>query len=72
MGPLNGIKVVELAGLGPCPAAGMILADFGAEVILIERKTANPNAGIDLDSNKDASFFKRGKKSSAKIGRAHV
>ena len=49
MGPLNGIKVVELAGLGPCPAAGMILADFGAEVILIERKTANPNAGIDLD-----------------------
>ena len=65
MGPLNGIKVVELAGLGPCPAAGMILADFGAEVILIERKTANPNAGIDLDSNKDASCFKRGKKSIA-------
>ena len=40
MGPLQGIKVIELAGLGPAPCAGMMLADMGAEVILIERRNA--------------------------------
>lgn len=37
MGPLNGLKIIEMAGLGPAPFAGMILADMGAEVILVER-----------------------------------
>lgn len=36
-GPLAGLRVVEMAGLGPCPLAGQLLADLGAEVILIER-----------------------------------
>ncbi|TYL54923.1 CoA transferase [Nocardioides sp. BGMRC 2183] len=36
-GPLNGIKVVEIAGIGPSPHACMILADLGADVIRIER-----------------------------------
>ena len=36
-GPLSGIKVVELAGLGPAPYAGMLLADLGADVLLIDR-----------------------------------
>jgi len=31
MGPLEGIKVVEIAGLGPAPFAGMLLSDMGAE-----------------------------------------
>ncbi|NIR38653.1 MAG: CoA transferase, partial [Actinobacteria bacterium] len=35
-GPLNGITVVELAGLGPGPWAGTALADLGAEVIRVE------------------------------------
>ena len=35
MGPLAGIKMIELAGLGPAPFAGMLLADMGAEVILV-------------------------------------
>ena len=38
-GPLAGIKVIEMAGLGPCPFAAMMLADMGAEVIRIERKS---------------------------------
>jgi alpha-methylacyl-CoA racemase len=38
MGPLNGIKLVEIAGLGPAPMATMLLADLGADVIRIERK----------------------------------
>jgi len=37
MGPLNGIKIVEFAGIGPGPFCGMALADLGAEVITINR-----------------------------------
>lgn len=37
MGPLQGIKVVEFAGLGPGPFCGMMLADAGADVVRIER-----------------------------------
>jgi alpha-methylacyl-CoA racemase len=36
-GALEGIRIVELAGIGPAPFAGMMLADHGAEVIRIER-----------------------------------
>jgi alpha-methylacyl-CoA racemase len=36
-GPLSGLKIVEMAGLGPGPFAGMMLADHGAEVIRVER-----------------------------------
>lgn len=36
-GPLDGIRVVELAGLGPAPFCGMILADLGADVVRIDR-----------------------------------
>jgi alpha-methylacyl-CoA racemase len=39
-GPLAGVRVVEMVGLGPCPFAAMMLADMGAEVIRIDRKTA--------------------------------
>ncbi|KAF7724109.1 hypothetical protein EC973_001293 [Apophysomyces ossiformis] len=38
--PLSGLVVFELAGLAPVPYAGMILADFGADVIRIDRTTA--------------------------------
>jgi alpha-methylacyl-CoA racemase len=37
MGPLEGIKVVEFAGIGPGPFAAMVLADLGAEVLRIDR-----------------------------------
>ena len=40
-GPLAGVSVVELAGLGPGPFAGMMLADMGAEVTLIDRPGGN-------------------------------
>lgn len=36
-GPLRGIRVVEIAGIGPGPVCGMLLADMGAEVLLVER-----------------------------------
>lgn len=37
MGPLSGIRIVELAGIGPGPMCAMLLADLGAEVIRIDR-----------------------------------
>src|SRR4030095_9318207 len=36
-GPLEGLTIVEMAGLGPGPFAAMMLADHGAEVIRVER-----------------------------------
>jgi alpha-methylacyl-CoA racemase len=47
MGPLRGIKIIELAGLGPAPFAGMMLADMGAEVVRVERPSRNSNAPLD-------------------------
>ncbi|MDS4060126.1 MAG: CaiB/BaiF CoA-transferase family protein, partial [Candidatus Contendobacter sp.] len=41
MGPLQGIKIVEFAGLGPVPFAGMMLSDLGAEVVRIDRAAAS-------------------------------
>ncbi len=40
MGPLDGIKVVELGGLGPAPLCAMMLSDMGAEVLRIDRPAA--------------------------------
>jgi alpha-methylacyl-CoA racemase len=39
-GPLAGLRVIEIAGLGPAPFCGMMLGDMGAEVIRVERKVA--------------------------------
>ena len=36
-GPLHGLRVLELAGLGPGPHAAMVLADLGADVVRVER-----------------------------------
>lgn len=41
-GPLATLKIVEFAGIGPAPYAGMLLADLGAEVIRIDRHDAQP------------------------------
>lgn len=38
-GPLAGVRVLELAGLGPGPHAGMLLADLGADVVRVDRPT---------------------------------
>ncbi|MEJ6706057.1 MAG: CaiB/BaiF CoA-transferase family protein [Pseudomonadales bacterium] len=40
MGPLSGIKIIELAGIGPGPFCGMLLSDMGAEVIRVDRAGA--------------------------------
>ena len=42
MGPLHGIRVIEVAGIGPGPFCAMVLADLGADVIRIDR----PHSGL--------------------------
>jgi alpha-methylacyl-CoA racemase len=44
-GPLAGLRVIEFAGIGPGPFAGMLLADMGAELIVIERPAAQHTLG---------------------------
>ena len=39
-GPLGGLKVIEMAGLGPVPLAALMLSEMGAEVLRIERADA--------------------------------
>lgn len=55
-GPLASLKIVEMVGLGPCPLAGQLLADLGAEVVVIDR-----NSGQDISKEVN----RRGKKSIA-------
>ncbi len=40
-GPLAGVRIVELAGLGPAPFAGMVLADLGADIVRVDRPSAS-------------------------------
>jgi alpha-methylacyl-CoA racemase len=42
-GPLSGLRVIELAGIGPGPVAGRMLADYGAEVVRVERPGQSPD-----------------------------
>ena len=67
MGPLAGIKVVEIEGIGPGPFCGMMLADMGADVILVQRKTINPNAVANADGDALGKYaiHHRGKQSIA-------
>ena len=58
--PLTGYRIVEFAGIGPGPYAGMLLADLGAEIIEINRTTPSEN-GIPLPHRYD--LLRRGKKS---------
>jgi len=53
-GPLQGLKVIEMAGLGPCPLAGQLMADLGAEVTVIER-AAGTDRSTDINNRNKRS-----------------
>lgn len=71
--PLTGVRVIELAGIGPAPFAGMMLADLGAEVITVDRPGGNPwaasghgvmfrsrrSVAVDLKSSAGADVVRR-------------
>jgi alpha-methylacyl-CoA racemase len=60
MRPLVGIKVIEMAGLAPTPYCGMILADFGADVIIVDRVT---KGGAEIPYVVEKNPLDRGKRS---------
>ncbi|WP_334143864.1 CaiB/BaiF CoA transferase family protein [Rhabdothermincola sp.] len=62
MGPLAGVKVLELAGIGPGPFCAMMLADMGADVLRIDR--AQSVVGGD-PANPPADVLNRGRRSVA-------
>lgn len=47
MGPLHGVTIIELAGLGPAPFCGMMLADMGADVVRVERPDLTSTATVE-------------------------
>src|SRR5271165_7488546 len=59
-GPLAGVKVIELAGIGPCPFGAMVLADLGADVLRVERAAAVPT---QRPAGKSWDLLQRGKRS---------
>jgi alpha-methylacyl-CoA racemase len=61
-GPLHGIKVVELAGIGPGPMCAMLLSDLGAEVIRVDRLAP---ADLGIDSGRRFNVLNRGRRSIA-------
>jgi alpha-methylacyl-CoA racemase len=56
MGPLNGVRIVEFAGLGPAPFGAMMLADLGAEIIRIDRPGGYPAPDSNLDFEQFGKF----------------
>jgi alpha-methylacyl-CoA racemase len=61
-GPLAGVRVVELGGLGPGPFAAMLLADLGADVVRIDRP---PEDGGSAPRDPAGAVMERGKRSVA-------
>jgi alpha-methylacyl-CoA racemase len=59
MGPLEGVRVIEIAGIGPGPFAAMMLADMGAEVLRVVR---TGTGGMSMAGNPRLDFFNRNKR----------
>ncbi len=47
MGPLQGFRVIEIAGIGPGPFCAMMFADMGAEVVRVDRKSAAGSGSVE-------------------------
>lgn len=62
MGPLQGVKIIEVAGIGPGPFAAMMLSDMGADVVRVDR-SANAMGGDPAAP--PADIFNRGRRSIA-------
>lgn len=72
-GPLEGVRVIELAGLGPAPYASMLLAELGAEVVRVDRpggsglaaapseamNRSRPNLAVDLKTDAGRDVVRR-------------
>ena len=71
MGPLSGITVVEMAGIGPSPFAGMMLADLGATVIRVDRLVGGMLSSLSVLPAGRADVVSRGRRSIAVDLKSH-
>ena len=62
MGPLEGVRVIELAGIGPCPMTAMLLAELGADVLKIDRILPS---GLGVDIPPEHRLLERSRRSAA-------
>jgi alpha-methylacyl-CoA racemase len=62
MGPLAGVRIIEMAGIGPGPFCGMMLSDMGAEVIRVDRKSA---VDLGVEMPRQFNVLNRGRRSIA-------
>ncbi len=62
MGPLNGYRIIELAGIGPGPMCAMLLADMGAEVVRVDRTVAS---GLGTPGRPEHNVMNRSRRSLA-------
>lgn len=62
MGPLKGVRIIEMAGIGPAPFAAMMLSGFGAEVLCIDRPGSD-GSGIGMAPK--FNLLRRGRRSAA-------
>src|SRR5664279_6294813 len=65
VGPLGGITVVEMSGIGPGPFAGMLLADLGATVVRVDRLSGTEPGILSVLSEGRADVVSRGRRSIA-------
>ena len=59
-GPLAGLKILELAGIGPAPLCCSLMSDLGADVLRIDR---NADAGLGIGRDRRTDLTRRGRKS---------
>lgn len=62
MGPLQGLRVIELAGIGPCPMCAMLLAELGADVVRVDRLT---DSGLGIGMAPELHLLNRSRPSIA-------
>jgi alpha-methylacyl-CoA racemase len=62
MGPLHGVTIIEMAGIGPAPFCAMLLADMGAEIIRIDRIGGSD---LGVPTSKSTDFIGRNRRSIA-------
>jgi len=62
LGPLNGVKIIEITGIGPGPFAAMMLSDMGAEILRVDRLQS---VAATLPSEYSRDFLARGRRSIA-------
>ena len=62
MGPLAGLRIVELAGIGPGPMCAMMLSDMGADVVRVDRVT---DSGLGMKRDPRYDLLNRGRRSAA-------